>query len=93
MSEAIYDELIAPELLRIAKLCDEHGIGMVAKVEYAEGETGTTHTATQPKSVAQFIAKGAAMCNGNFDSLAIAVCREYDTSASIFLNQFNTKEE
>ena len=91
MTEAIYDNQIAPELLKIAKLCDENDMSFVASVEYAKGETASTHTATEPKSAVQFIANMAAKCRGNFDSLSIAVCRNYDTSASIVLNKFNGK--
>lgn len=93
MTEAIYDEQIAPELLKLAELCDEHDMSFVASVEYAKGETASTHTATEPKSAKQFIANTAAKCRGNFDSLAIAVCRNYDTSASMILNRFNGTKE
>lgn len=93
MTETIYDDLIAPELLKLVSLCDEHDMSFVASVEYTKGKTASTHTATQPKSAQQFIANVAAKCRGNFDSLAIAVCRNYDTSASMFLRKFNDVEE
>ncbi|SOE35247.1 hypothetical protein [Delftia acidovorans] len=42
MTEAIYDEQIAPLLRQAGKLCEQHGLAMVAVVEYdkeARGET------------------------------------------------------
>jgi hypothetical protein len=42
MSEAIYDEQIAPLLMQAGKLCEQNGLAMVAVVEYdkeARGES------------------------------------------------------
>ncbi len=43
----MYDEKIAPELLRLGKLCQENGLSFVCGVEWEPGELGRTATLTK----------------------------------------------
>lgn len=45
--EKFYDETVAPELLRLAKLCQESGLSFVAGVEWEPDEVGRTATMTK----------------------------------------------
>lgn len=40
--EKFYDDNIAPDLLRLGKLCQENGLSFVCGVEYAPGQFGRT---------------------------------------------------
>lgn len=44
--EKFYDTEIAPELLRLAKLCQDKGLSFVAGVEWAPGDLGRTAALT-----------------------------------------------
>lgn len=71
--EAIYDEEIAPQLLALAKRCEELGISFVASVEYAQGERGRTEAHMPDCGFAQQLVHWAARCHGNVDALFMAV--------------------
>jgi len=67
--EDFYDETIAPELLRLAKMCQEKGMSFVAGVEYEPGDVGRTAFLTTDA------VEGMRLANRNlqFDSSAIMV--------------------
>lgn len=73
--EEIYDAEIAPKLLEIAKLCEQHKLGFVAAVEYAPFELGRTVTYPTESSVAIRTVDWAVQSHGNADSLIWAMCR------------------
>ncbi|HEX8177831.1 MAG TPA: hypothetical protein VF543_22270 [Pyrinomonadaceae bacterium] len=72
-NETIYDNEIAPQLLAIAKRCEELGMPFVASVEYETGETGRTEAQAQNASPKQLVIHWAARCNGNVDALFMAI--------------------
>ena len=71
MNEKIYDEKIAPLLMEAGRLCEQHGLGFVAGVEYGPGEYGSTATFPTGASLAMRMAVWALECNGNFDLFVI----------------------
>lgn len=75
MSEKFYDEEIAPALLALCKKCQDAGIPFVARIEYEQGKAGRTQFLPESAGIAQRIATWAAACDGNVDSLMIAIAR------------------
>lgn len=75
MSEAYYDEHIAPKLLALAKECEEQGMSLLAVCEWEPGESGRTVSLRVGSGVGIRIANLAAQANGNVDSLWMAICR------------------
>lgn len=49
--EQFYDARVAPELLRLAKLCQDNGLSFVAGVEWVPGLWGRTACLTADASV------------------------------------------
>lgn len=93
MSEAIYDEKIAPLLAEASRICHEHDLPMLAVVEYEPGNFGETACQTPQQHMAVSMAHMASRCRGNLDSLVISILRfcktqGIDTSASFVANQF-----
>lgn len=93
MSEAIYDEKIAPVLAQLGQLCKDHDMPFLAIVEYAPQDFGQTTVQTPDQSMPMTMANIAARCRGNLDSFIISLlryCRErgIDTAASFVANQF-----
>lgn len=93
MSEQLYDEQIAPELLRLSTLCQEHGMAFHATVEYAPGHRGSTSFTAVGESLEMKMLHLMAASAPNIDGFMIALsryCREsgIDTSASIYLSRF-----
>lgn len=90
MSEQIYDTEIAPKLLELARICEEHGMGFVAMCEFAPGETGRTE-APMPvnASAGLLITTYAARCHNNADLLiqAIIDLAKERGHTSLFLSQ------
>jgi hypothetical protein len=94
MSEAVYDEKIAPLLLQAAKLCEEHGLPMVAFVEYAPMVTGETTVRPATRSMFMDWAQMAGRCRNNLDGLVMGIMRNareqgVDTSASFVAGWFD----
>ncbi len=87
--EQQYDEIVAPLLNEAAKKAGELGFSLVARCEWEPGEAGLTRVGDPKSSVGQAMAWWAAHARGNFDSLGLAMLKEYDCSASIFLNKYN----
>ncbi len=78
MSEAIYDEQIAPLLKQAADLCIKHRLSFAAAVEYAPGDTGLTFAGpNDPKTTGatMFLADLGVRARGNFDALAFNVMK------------------
>ncbi len=98
-NEQIYDEEIAPELLRLAKICEERGMSFIACVEYdaKNGGIGRTDFQMPDKSGqlsgAQRLVHWAARCKGNIDSLFIACDRhgQEHGHSSIYLQMAGNK--
>lgn len=67
MSEAIYDKDIAPELLRLGRLCADNGMHLVAHVEYESGCGVYTASIDPSASFATKLVHLAAECDGNVE--------------------------
>ena len=92
MSEAVYDEKIAPLLAQVGELCAKHDLPFLAVVEYASGDFGQTHYQTREQSLPMTWANMAARSRGNLDSLVIGILRDcdargMDTRASMVANR------
>lgn len=73
--EEFYDVEIAPLLLKAGELAQARGLPLVATVEYADGEFGTTATLPANCSHAMAMNLMAARAKGNFDALAFGMAR------------------
>lgn len=93
MSEKIYDEEIAPELLKLANRCRELGMSFIAQVEFEHGETGRTDSECPGASCKQKIVHWAARAEGNVDRLFLAVDRhgKEHGHSSIYLQMAGNK--
>lgn len=69
--EQAYDDLIAPKLLEVARLCHDHGMPFVAQVEYGPGDYGMTADlpARAERSLPMDWMYVAGRCRGNVDAL------------------------
>lgn len=83
MTEQEYDEQIAPVLLDLATKVGNLGGSMVARVEWAPNEGGTTRGGDWKSSVSMKLAYLGAMCNGNLDKLVFSAEKYADTSQTI----------
>ena len=75
MSEKPYDEQIAPMRLEVAKLCERHGLPMLATVWYDGDDSGTTMACPTPNA-AFTLASAAHQCHGNLDRMCFALARQ-----------------
>lgn len=77
--EQAYDTEIAPELLRLAKRCQELGFpAFIASVEWDTGETGRTDMVSggdSPSHLKQQMVHWAARCECNVDRLIFAMLK------------------
>ena len=73
--EQFYDTEIAPLLLKAGQLAQARGLPLVATVEYAPGDFGTTATLPANHSHAMAINLMAARAKGNLDSLAFGMAK------------------
>lgn len=94
-TEAEYDEKIAPLLMEVGKICEDLGMSIVARVEWAPGEYGLTVCGNGESSgVDQRLAFMAAACRGNIDSLFIGLRKAgIDMSQSIVASMFERREQ
>ncbi|MFT3967381.1 MAG: hypothetical protein QM690_16015 [Sphingobium sp.] len=76
MSETIYDKLIAPRLHEIMMLCHAHGLPLVATVEYAPGEFGTTANLPPRHGISMGWMHAAAHSHGNADALILHMMKQ-----------------
>jgi hypothetical protein len=96
VSEALYDEKIAPMLAEVSRICKERDLPMLAVVEYEPGSFGETACQTPSQHMAMSMAHMASRCRGNLDSLVLSILRfckskGIDTSASFVANQFSSR--
>lgn len=92
MTEQEYDDIIAPMLMDVVNKMKELGGGcsLVAKVEWEKGETGSTYYGDFSKvGITQYMAFMAARCDGNIDEMLMALIKDKDVSASMFLAKYN----
>jgi hypothetical protein len=76
VSENFYDNVIAPELARLAKLCEAQGmLSFLAQVEFARDETAETKWIAAGAGVKTHIAHMGIACHGNVDSLIWGIKR------------------
>lgn len=62
--EKLYDEKIAPELLRLGKLCQDNGLSFVCGVEWDTDEVGRTAVLT--KDAGEAMRRANQTLQGNF---------------------------
>ncbi len=74
-NETFYDEQIAPELARLAQLCAENNMSLLAAVEYAPGSIAETRLFSQAPSWAMEMLYLALLAMGNLDRLVINVAQ------------------
>ena len=78
--ETIYDEQVAPLLMKAAKICESNGLPMLAVVWYSDtghGRTAVNPDDSPPGAGPSFrLTHAAAQCEGNLDRLIIAISRE-----------------
>lgn len=93
MSEAIYDEQIAPLLMQAGQLCEKHGMAMVAVVEYGKEARGETRLLPDGAGLAMHMLSMLAASGNNIDSYLLKVikfCNSEGISleASMFIKQY-----
>lgn len=92
MRGQIYDEQIAPLLLKAAKLCEANNLSMIARVEYAPEEFGTTGFMDKSATFPMRLVDWAARCNGNVDALIMKIqnlANEQKIRTSVFVEILN----
>lgn len=72
MSEQFYDDVVAPKLAEIAKLCTDNGMSFVACVEFGETLAETSQLA-EGYTFAPLLVKAAIAARGNVDALVISI--------------------
>jgi hypothetical protein len=95
MSEAIYDEQIAPLLMQAGKLCEQHGLAMVAVVEYEKEKRGETRVLPDGSGLAMEMLSMLAASGNNIDGFLINVIRfcnknEIPLDESMFIGKYGT---
>lgn len=98
MSEAIYDEQIAPLLMQAGRICEQHGLAMVAVVEYENGRRGEARLLPDGAGLAMRMLSMLAANGANVDGFLIGLirfCNQEGISLdqSMFLNKFKAKQE
>lgn len=88
--ESVYDKEIAPQLFALSKRCEDLGMSLVAQVEWAPTEAGSTFALAEGSSFAIRLVKLACEVRGNVDGLISALCKHDPTGGnSIFLHVLN----
>lgn len=98
MSETIYDEHIAPLLLQAGKLCEQHGLAMVAVVEYEKEKRGETRVLPDGAGLAMLMLSMLAASGNNIDQFLINVIRFCNREGmpleqSMFIGKYATHKE
>lgn len=73
--EEIYDQIIAPKLLEIGQLCQQHDLPFVAAVEYEPYSLGRTAYWDKGAGIAIKTVDWAVQSHGNGDTLIWAMMR------------------
>lgn len=97
VSEEIYDEQIAPLLLQAVQLCEKHGLAMVAVVEYAKEERGTTRVLPDGSGLAMRMLSMLAASGNHIDSFLMAVIKFCNREGipldeSMFIGKYGTTQ-
>jgi len=97
VSETIYDEQIAPLLLQAGKLCEQHGLAMVAVVEYEKEKRGETRVLPDGAGLAMLMLSMLAASGNNIDQFLIGVIRLCNREGmpleqSMFLGKYADKQ-
>lgn len=74
--EKLYDDVVAPKLAELAKLCEDNSLSMVAACEWAPGEYGSTVTLRAGSGYALRLADATIKSSGNVDSLWMAISKD-----------------
>lgn len=95
MSEAIYDEQIAPLLMQAGQICEQHGLAMVAVVEYGKEARGETRLLPDGSGLAMHMLSMLAASGNNIDSFLIKLIRFCNAEGmplhqSMFLSKYAT---
>lgn len=93
MSEALYDEKVAPLLVEVANVCKELNLPFLALVEYEPDKRGETRVVLPNEGLAMTMARHVVKCGVNVDAYMIGLirhCRKQgiDAGGSYFLRQF-----
>lgn len=93
MTEEWYDDVIAPKLREVAKECEAKGCALVAVVEYAPGQRGSTLYTPHGSGLEMLLLRTLDKAGRNLDSFFISVARYcnangIDTSGSMILSRF-----
>lgn len=93
MSEALYDERVAPLLAEAAKICMELDMPFLALVEYAKDERGETRVILPDEGLAMTMARGVAKFGVHIDGYLIGLIRhcnknKIDISQSMFIGKY-----
>ena len=91
-NEEWYDAEIAPELMKLAKACEDRGVAFVASVEYEPGERGATYVLPKDAGLEMVMLHHCAKMGANLDGYVLGLRRyakehNIDTSASLIMNQ------
>lgn len=74
-NERYYDDEMAPKLLALMEECRARGMSILATVEYDSGNLGSTIMLQPVCCFAMALVQLATVCEGNVDSLMLAVAR------------------
>ena len=88
MTEAEYDEIVAPALAEIARKVEAMGGSLIARVEWQPGESGITQIGPMT-SAGQWMTQYAAHSHGNIDAMVMNILRAgFDVSQSLVLSRY-----
>jgi hypothetical protein len=73
--EKFYDEVIAPELGRLGRLCEERGLSFLAMAEWAPDQFALSLGAQAERGLVMQWVMWAATSRGNADALIGAIAR------------------
>lgn len=97
MSEALYDERVAPLLKQAAEICIDLNLPFLAVVEYGPDKRGETRVITPDEGLAMTMARGVIQHGINVDGYLIGLIRHcnkngIDITGSMFLGKFATPQ-
>lgn len=89
-NEEWYDKEIAPELARLAKMCEKKDMSFIAVVEFNKDEFGRTTLFTEDAHLTMMLLKVLTVANGNMDAFLSGVLRyanenNIDYGGSVFM--------
>lgn len=93
--EAFYDAEIAPELLRLGKLCQDNGLSFHSIVEWNPGDTGRTMCLVEGFSLQMDLSRALFESNGNIDAFLFYLMKRARKTghSSIVLHQLGVSHE